>query len=107
MSGGDRVRDPLGEAAVFSQKVRAIGLTAAMLVGFMIYMWSIATRPIMQSIADERRARVAADSTMRVEFLAAEQDRTDRMSILVAALRRQRAGKIAEIVQRWSRGHPP
>lgn len=110
-----RWNDPAnGDAFVeFCKKVGIVTAAAAgtifllnMMAGF---AWNAATRPIMDAIAAESRARIEADRDLALELgkvstsiAAMSQDRLDIIEVLAAPVGEPRTEKVREVRARWS-----
>lgn len=110
-----RWNDPANSDA-FVEFCKKVGIVTAAAAGtlFLLNMmagfaWNAATRPIMAAIADESRARIAADkdiaqelSNVSASVATMSQDRLDIIEVLAAPAGDQRAAKVREVRARWS-----
>jgi len=93
---------------VFIEFCKKVGIVAGAAAGviFLVNMvtgfaWTTATRPIMDAIASEARAREEADREITHELSRLSQDRLDLIDVMLTEPGVARTRKLREVRSRW------
>ena len=94
---------------MFVEFCKRVGIVAGAIAGVLFlvnltagFAWTTATRPIMEAIAAEARAREMADNRMADQVVQLSRDRLDLVDVMLTPVGRERDSKLREIRNRWA-----